>query len=191
MCAESSNQQRMWKDLLGETLRAFLARCIFFLFLFLWNGKKTHTPPANFRCGWKPIWKTVSVIVKCFLRQTEQKARRDAKRLALLSIKKRVARSWKWLQRLPSEWVYARDFRSPCTLYSNLYPWEVRAWSSYQTRVLDSEFLFAPLAHDKRCWKSRTWVRFCTPCLTEGIAHCTARQHLWWTFLLWGNFLGH
>lgn len=67
MCTESSNQQRMWKDLLGETLRAFLARCI--LFLFCEMEKKKHcTPPANFRYGWKPIWKRVSVIVKCFLR---------------------------------------------------------------------------------------------------------------------------
>lgn len=41
MCTESSNQQRMWKDLLGEALRAFLARCA--LFLFCEMGKKIQT----------------------------------------------------------------------------------------------------------------------------------------------------
>lgn len=189
MCTESSNQQRMWKDLLGETLRAFLARCILFLF-FCEMGEKKYTPPANFRYGWKPIWKTVSVIVKCFSKQTEQKAMRGAKRLALLNSKKCVARSWKRLQCLPSEWVYAHDFCSPCTLYSNLYLWEMRKWKPYQTGVVDSKFLFAPLVHDKRYWRSRTWVHFCTPCLTEWEVSLSKIQ-LWWTFLPYDNFLEH
>lgn len=42
MCTESSNQQRMWKDLLGETLRAFWARCILFLFV-KWKKKILYT----------------------------------------------------------------------------------------------------------------------------------------------------
>lgn len=50
MCTESSNQQRMWKDLLGETLRAFLARCIFFFFL-KWEKKNTHLQPTSDMAG--------------------------------------------------------------------------------------------------------------------------------------------
>lgn len=153
MCTESSNQQRMWKDLLGETLRAFLARCIFFFFL-KWE-KKIHTSSQL------QIWLEayleflMSVVVKCFSRQTEQKVMRGAKRLALLEIKKCAARSWQWLQRSLSEWVHAHSFHSPCMLYSDLEPREMRMWNPYQIWVVGLEFLFATSVHDKR-WVDRT-----------------------------------
>lgn len=89
MCTESSNQQRMWKDLLGETLRAFLARCTLFLlfFSFCEMGKKVQTSSQL------QIWlgahqRAASVAAKCFLRQTEQKVGRGTQRLTLLNSKK-------------------------------------------------------------------------------------------------------
>lgn len=169
MCTESSNQQRMWKDLLGETLRAFLARCI--LFLFCEMEKKPLYTSSQLQIWLEAHLEESVCNCEVLLEINWTKSDEGHKEIWHCWIARNVLLDFESNCSVCHLSGCAHGFRSPCTLSSSVYPWEMREWTPCWTGAVDSEFAFAPLVHDKRSWRSRTSIDFHTPCLTDRRCH--------------------
>lgn len=168
MCTESTNQQRMWKDLLGETLRAFLARCILFLSV-KWKKKILYTS-SQLQIWLEAHLEESACDCEVLLEIIWTKSDEGHKEIWHCWIARTMLLDFESNYSVCHLSGCVHDFRSPCTLSSSLYPWEMREWMPCWTRAVNSEFAFALLGHNKRFWRSRTSVDFRTPCWTQKLS---------------------